>query len=455
MKIKGVWIIFFLAIISLLIIQSIWLYNTYNIKKKNIEEQINSLLIESVKNETTYRYAFTKLDKNISIMDEETFQNDSAFHGYDLSEAYEVSDQELFEAGLFQHVLQSSGLLFNINTLDSILQDKLQKADIPVNYSLYYKDSIGTILEQAGNFSQAKTNKVFHTGSILIVDGKKVQAVMNISPSIVFKQMKWLLIISFFVLIILLFCIIYQTKTIFTQRKLNQLRDDFTHALTHDMKTPLGSINTVLSHFRSGSLDDNPEIKERFGKIAMDQVSNLLLLVEKILTIAKLEQGKLTPERSITNIHAIIKELEERFSVSNSKPVTIRSSVDIDENKDIYLDETLIKEAVGNLMENAIKYSGNSVKVTIDCYTMENTLRIRVIDNGFGIPQKDHDKIFEKFERGAAIKRKGAKGFGLGLNYVKRVTEAHGGIVTLFSKEGEGSEFTLVLPLDRVEDKEI
>ena len=316
-----------------------------------------------------------------------------------------------------------------------------------IKYSLYYKDSTGTILDQTGNLPLSKMDKAFHTNSLLIVDGKRVQAIVNIAPSVVFKQMLVLLLASLLMFIIILFCIAYPTKLIFTQHKLNKLREDFTHALTHDMKTPLGSINTVLSNFRSGVLDNNPEKQERFGRIAMDQVANMLLLVEKILTIAKIERGKFILNRAEADLNTTIKELEERFSVSNEKPVTIHSSIKIDDSKIIYIDATLIKNAIANLIDNAIKYSGDSVKIDIDCYLIDNSLYIRVSDNGFGISEKDQRKIFEKFERGSAVGRKGAKGFGLGLTYVKQVTEAHGGLVTIFSHEGKWSEFTITLPL--------
>ncbi len=112
------------------------------------------------------------------------------------------------------------------------------------------------------------------------------------------------------------------------------------------------------------------------------------------------------------------------------------------------MDKTLIKNAIANLIENSIKYSGDLVVVEIDSYINHNQLFIKVKDNGYGISDDDKTKIFDKFERGAAVKRKGAKGFGLGLNYVKRVVEAHGGIVVLYSKEGAGSEFTMILPLN-------
>jgi signal transduction histidine kinase len=227
----------------------------------------------------------------------------------------------------------------------------------------------------------------------------------------------------------------------------SKLKDDFFNAFTHNTITPLGTIKSVLSGFISGELTGDSEKKEEFGKIAMAQVDNLHLLTERILTIAKLEGRRQTINRSDTNMYAMISELKEMYAVVKNKQVVIKTSVTVDNEKIIYIDKVLIKEAVSNLIDNAVKYSGNSVKISLACYTTTDTLCIQVKDNGYGISAQDRQKIFKKFERAAAVDRKEVRGFGLGLSYVKYVTELHGGTVLLTSQEGKGSEFTLSLPL--------
>jgi two-component system phosphate regulon sensor histidine kinase PhoR len=442
MKLRTVWIIFFLSVFSLLAFQSVWLSETYKLKKKEIQDSVDSQFVESVGKELKCRLEKSYLEEEVLIMDDNAAQ---AKMRDQPSEIFKVEGKDVLEAGIFQYILQFSKDTFRLYDLDSVFQSKLTFTGVPLTYLLTYKDSTGVILEQTGNLSSSRVGKAFHTVPLLIVDGKRVQAIVDISPSVIFKRMAWLLAASFLMLIIILVCIVYQAKTIFTQHKLNRLRVDFTNALTHDMKTPLGTIKSVLSLFRNNT-EMKPEMKEKLGKIAMEQVVNLLKLVEKILTIAMMEEGKLTLKRDSVDLPGIIDELKRRFSLSGEKQVTILSSVELD-NRIVYLEGTLIKDAIANLIENAIKYSGDSVRIELDCYIKDDHLFIRVKDNGLGIPEKDQQKIFEKFERGAAVGRKGAKGFGLGLSYVKHVTEAHGGIVVLYSKEKEGSEFTMALPL--------
>ena len=136
----------------------------------------------------------------------------------------------------------------------------------------------------------------------------------------------------------------------------------------------------------------------------------------------------------------------DKFSLQAKKPVSFKINIDL-ESTHIIADPVYLPNAVSNLIDNAIKYSGDSVTVDIYCHSSNNQLFIEVSDNGFGISEKDREKIFEKFERGAAVGRRGAKGFGLGLNYVKQVMNAHGGTVSLSSLEGEGSKFVLYMPL--------
>ena len=444
MKTNIVWLMSILAIVTLLAFQAMGLFDSYKSKKGDMEIKMNVMMREAVEKETVYRYNMSDIQvgTNIGLMDSITFNET-----YRDNEKIDVNEQEFIESGAFQIMLSIEGIHFNLLTLDSIFNSGLQKEDLAFNYVLYFRDSTGAIIEQTKDLPPEHLKKAFKTDALLIIDGKRVQAFVVISPPAVYRQMFGLIISSVLILFFLFFCIGYLTKTIFTQDKLNKLKNNFIYSFTHNIKSPLGTIKTVLLILTKGELDDLPEKKEKFEKKGIAQVENLLLQAEQILTIAKLEEGKLTLNRSRTDVNAMIKELAERYSISNDKQVTIRSSVAIDSDKRIYIDRQLIKEAISNLIDNAIKYSGDSVEILMDCCTVDNTLQIRVSDNGYGISQKDRLKIFDKFERGAAVKRKEAKGFGLGLNFVRRVAEAHGGIVSLLSHVNEGSDFSLLLPI--------
>ena len=375
MKTAGIWLALFSAIFSLLLFQAIWLHNVYKIEKKELHERTNKTLEKSIETELNIRAENRQEDKGKGFDFEFDTQIDST------KRSIVLDDDEIIEAGIMQQALNLMGYIFNFNTLDSIFKSELQETGLPFNYYLSYKDSTKAIIEQTDNVSLSTKNNAFHSDSRLIVGGKRVQAIVDISPFAVFKQMIGLLVASFIMLIVIMFCIFFQAKTVFNEYKLNKLRKDFTDTLAHDMKTPLGTINTVLDNFRSGVFNNSPEKQEKHGKTAMDQVENLLLLIEKTLTITRIEDKKYTLSRTKANMYLMIKELENRFSVLKNKHITIQTSVDIDENEDIYIDTILIKNAISNLIENAIKYSGNSVKITINCFLLNNELYITVKDN--------------------------------------------------------------------------
>jgi two-component system phosphate regulon sensor histidine kinase PhoR len=142
----------------------------------------------------------------------------------------------------------------------------------------------------------------------------------------------------------------------------------------------------------------------------------------------------------------MINSLIDKFTVRSDKVIEFSQKYDLNK-KPIYADPFYLENAISNLIDNAIKYSGNAVKIDIECVTEDKHVYIRIKDNGFGISKKDQQKMFNRFERSAEVKRKRICGFGLGLNHVKHIIEAHKGSIALVSQKGVGSEFTVSIPL--------
>lgn len=436
MRINYIWTTFIIAIIVLLLSQVFWLHNMYHIQKTDLEERLNIILVEAVQKE---------LDKRFLYSDQQIAKNPE-------------KKGNVFEFALDNNKIQSGGLLaqqnealqrlmvfedinFDLSVLDSIYNAMLEQQNIGVEYYLCYQDSM-KVLDSVGDSSLWGIK----SKEVPIVNDTKVQAIFSITMPLVLNQMLWMLVVSVLMFLLIIICFVYELKVIFTQRRLTQLRDDFSHALVHDMKTPLGTIYMAVDQWGKGGLDKSPELRSKFSDTAMAQVLNLQALVDKILTIAYLEQNKLTLDPKIMDLSNMVQGLVDKFSIQAKKPVSFKIDIDL-ESTHIIADPVYLSNAVSNLIDNAIKYSGDSVAIDICCHSSDNQLFIEVSDNGFGISEKDREKIFEKFERGAAVGRKGAKGFGLGLNYVKQVMNAHGGTVSLSSLEGEGSKFVLYMPL--------
>lgn len=348
---------------------------------------------------------------------------------------------------LLQETLLNFGSELSLEDLDSIYSSLLNEARIKAKSVINIVSAEGVVLKTTRKDKLSLWGTI-NTEMIPIKmdESENIQAVI-INPYVAIFREQGILIIATVIMVILVgYCITYQIKIIIKQDKIAKLREDFSYAMIHDMKTPISSMLMGVNVLKSGKLEDKPDKKEKYLRIMGEEATHLLALANRVLTIAKAEESNLSLDIHSISIQAMIENLIEKFMAKTTKQVTFTMNI---QNKEIYADVDYLMDAISNLIDNAIKYSGEKVHIEITCLDRDEFTRISVRDDGFGVSPKDQIKIFEKFERAAAIKRNrkgGAAGFGLGLNYVMLVAEAHGGTVDIESIEGEYSEFTINIP---------
>ncbi len=347
------------------------------------------------------------------------------------AEQYETDSTQTFPA-LFRKELDKrhlDKLIFRIDTVSLNDPDIVQREDI--RYFSDYKQL----------FSKQRTF------TYPINDTQGVQAYIVNPRAGSIGRLLYFFFGTTIALGILLLCIRKQIGIIKRQDEIARIREDFSYAMIHDMKTPLSSILMGARILRSGKLDEKPEKKEKYFDILEEEAQHLLALTNKVLTISKLEHGQLLLDKSRILIRPMLEELMQLFTAKTNKPVTFRLNIEAEE---IFADEEYLREAVSNLIDNAVKYSGESVDIQITSCLYKQFTQIKVKDNGIGISLAAQNHIFDKFER-ASINRNntadGITGFGLGLNYVMNVTRSHGGYVSVESQEGKYSEFTISIPV--------
>ena len=401
-KTKYLKIITAISLTSVLALQLMWLCNTYILIRNNISEEINQILYTGMEDEAITRLNKTPKGTNIKG---------------------EAATDSIPEITYLEEGLYNLGYYISIEDVDSIASTLLLEHKISSDFILnLINPKTGEVLQQSkkGNFCLWNT---IHSKEIPIrTDLSQTVQMILVNPHwSIFARMGILLLSTAVMVVFAFIGLFYQIKIIITERKIARLKEDFSYAMIHDMKTPISSAIMCTSRLHSGKLDDKPEIKNHYFTIVENELEHLLALSNKVLTLAKLEQHKLEMNKKEVPLSPMIEDLIEEF----------------------------LKEAISNLIDNAIKYSKESVKINISSSSDANHDIINIYDNGIGIPQKDQKKIFEKFERASAIKqtRKGGpSGFGLGLNYVYQVMEAHEGRVYINSIEGEFSEFSLLIP---------
>ena len=431
MKVVHIKIVTVVGLIAILLLQLVWLNNTYSILKKNIVDEGNRLFEEAVYNAASLN--FGNLPKGTKVFGAPV-NNDS---------------RSLPECTYMIESFLEYNLETKISQIDSIFKVLLNQKNIDANLYINRILTKDNSIVETTRTSSTTVLGVIKTQTIpfRLDESQSVQAIIINPYWTIFKRMGLLMIATAIMMIMVITCIIYQIKIIIRQDKIAKIREDFSYAMIHDMKTPLSSILACTSLLHSGKMDTLPELKEKYFCIVEDEGGHLLNLANKVLTLSKLENHKLEMSRTVFPLEPMVADLIEKFTAKTAKPVHFTTHL---QAKEVCADEEYLKEAISNLIDNAIKYSEELVEIDISSLSNATHTLIKVHDNGIGISEKDRKHIFEKFERASAFKRSRlgkVAGFGLGLNYVYQVMDAHEGSVTVNSVEKEFSEFILYIPI--------
>ena len=259
-------------------------------------------------------------------------------------------------------------------------------------------------------------------------------------------QSRITLLTSLLTMVVIILSLIDQINYIDEQERVRLLREDFSYAMVHDMKSPLTSIIMGTKYLHSGVLEKKPEMKEKYFCIVEDEAQHLLALINRLLTISKLEHGKLSIQKAEIDLEAMIEDVVDKYKAKSAKPIHITTLFGV---TSALADEEYLKEAISNMVDNATKYSKEEINIQISTSENDRNVYIKIYDEGIGIARNEMKTIFNRFERAAEHERDARKtrgGFGIGLNYVLQVINAHGGKVSVKSEKGKWSEFTISLP---------
>jgi signal transduction histidine kinase len=232
------------------------------------------------------------------------------------------------------------------------------------------------------------------------------------------------------------------------ETEMARLKSDFVANVSHDLKTPLSVIRMFGETLEMGRVVDEPRRREYYRVITRES-ERLSRLIDNVLDFSRIEGGRQTYAVAPTAVEPLVRDTLETFAYPLGQQgfkVDVTIAADLPE---VEMDAAAVGQALANLVDNAIKYSGDERSVTVDARVVEGRLALSVADRGVGIPRTEHERIFEKFYRVGRSDTQGRRGSGVGLALVRHIAEAHGGDVTVESAPGAGSRFTLRLPLGR------
>ncbi len=346
-----------------------------------------------------------------------------------------------FESNLFS----KTDSVTNFDVYDALLKEALEKHTITAqfdfaistdtsNFIYYYSENDINAFEETDYIKQLNSKKVLHLHFI--------------------KQRKYLLhhirtplIVSFLLLSSIAFALIFLSETVKKQKELAEQKTNFINNITHELKTPIATIDFALANIENEKNITTPEKIRAITQIIRLENKRMNTQVEHVLTAAKADKKALQITNEPVDMHGIIESLSVNFAIKiNEKGGSFQSHLNAKEAT-IQGDLFHLTNVFSNLLDNAFKYSNNKIAIRIETFNDKKGLQINITDQGLGIPKKVQSKIFEQFYRVSTGDLHDVKGFGLGLSYVKATIEQHNGKITLKSKIGQGSTFSVWLPL--------
>jgi len=260
----------------------------------------------------------------------------------------------------------------------------------------------------------------------------------------VFRDMAIYLAMSIFSILVVVTILIITFRNLMEEKRLSNLKTNFINNMTHEIKTPLSTITVAgktleIERIRS----DENKILETARLIGKQSV-HLNQLINLILEISMWERTQFQLDKKEVDIGELMHDIVDSFRTGNNR-VVIQEDYSFKGQK-IRLDVVYFTTMINNLLSNAVKYSDKDPVIRVEGRENREGIVISITDNGIGIGKQDLKHVFDKFYRVSQGNIHKTKGLGLGLYYVKRIAEAHGGSVTVESKPGEGSTFTITLP---------
>lgn len=383
------------SLIALAVVQSVWVYRLYNDSVADFKRRAESAIYKSI-------YKSFRMDEIPGLT----------------------------EATYIKIDLDDFALYFEPYLLEL---DAYQPYYVEV---LYRMDTLRTMMTRGDKLQDVRSM----TTEIPIDDDG--QYILRISIEMPFDalsgRMSGLIASSIAIVLLLSGVLGYMVRTMFRQKTLEEMRRDFTHNITHELKTPISVAVTATDALRNFSADADPARRSRYLEIVETQLTQLSTMVEHILAVSvEGREYKYNPE--IVRLGEVISQLSQ--SVRGKAEFNISCPDDIS----LMADGFHIRNLLATLIDNAIKYSSYPI-VDITVNETDDDIYISVSDNGCGIAKEHLPHIFEKFYRVPTGDIQSVRGYGLGLYYAKQVVELHKGSISLESSVGKGTTVIIRLP---------
>lgn len=403
-----------IAIIGIVLIQIYWVRQLFNIQEEQFDVSI--------------KVALTKVAEQMYEFNQSTLPNESTVNQR-ASNYYVVNINDVIDANVLEHFLTT--------------EFEKRNLDLDFEYSIYDCSSDKMVYGDYISFSnkQEKPPKltelpkydefIYYFGIYFPTK----------STYLISKMQIW--IFSSFVMLIVIAFYAYALFVMMKQKRLSEFQKDFIDNMTHEFKTPISTISISADVLSQPEIVQKPEKLQNYATIIKSEAGRLNNQVEKVLQMSKIEKDTFELKKEKLDLHKIVKNalanLEGGFKQKNCQ---IEQKL-LAKKSFIEADKVHLKNTIYNLLDNALKYSKENPKIILQTQNQKNKLILSISDNGIGMDKTMQKRVFDKFFRVPTDNIHDVKGFGIGLNYVKTIVEAHGWEIELESKLGIGTTFKI------------
>lgn len=453
------------ALIGLMVIQVYWIKNAIKVEEssfvRNVDDAVSKVVIKLEKIEMSKQLQRkmrinTRRSNMLQSIDSLKNNFNSSIGGateHDLFMQQSRLAQDVFQNFMDFNKIVTIEEKLNRKILDSLLTIELKNKGIitQFEFGVFNPASNRLIFQKTGRYPNELLNKGF---AFTLYPSE-----MQINPSYLmmyFPNMKiflisrlWVLLsISVVLILVIILSFAFTIYTIFRQKKLSEIKNDFINNMTHEFKTPISTISLACEALKDKDIRKSEDIYETYIRMIDEENKRLGGMAEKVLQTAVLDKGRLSLKKESVNIHKVIlntiKNVKLQVERKNGKIITgLKADYCI-----LNADKMHITNVIYNLLDNANKYTLEDPEIIISTENAGGGINITISDNGIGISKTDQKRIFEKLYRVSTGNVHDFKGFGLGLNYVKAIVEKHGGKITLESEPKKGTKFIIFLPLE-------
>lgn len=368
--------------------------------------------------------------------------------------ANKLTDKTLFVEKIINKMLNYNDDVkkrIDYYTLQNIIHKQFVNHQIFLPFEFALKNDSGTIIYNSPKFDKNYTdvfktqlfpNDVFSPANFLVLYFPE-------KDNFIAHSLGFMGVLTIILILIIVFSYSLTLYTILHQKKLSEMKNDFINNMTHELKTPISTISLASQMLSDRSICKNGDQMTNVTNIITQEAKRLAFQVEKVLQMAIFERGEYRFNKQNLSINRLVESITSTFDL-HVKKRNGQLFLNLDAMQDkVFADELHLSNAILNLLENALKYSNENPVIELTTFNIHNSITISVKDNGIGISKQDQKHIFDKFYRIHTGNIHNVKGFGLGLSYVKIITESHDGSVKVISELNHGSEFQIILPINK------